>query len=163
GRDIAVRVAADGARVALLAKTEVPHPKIAGTLGETAQAVEEAGGVALPVPCDVRDPSAVEAAVATVVERFGGIDVLLNNPGATDLQCTARLPAKSFDKLLAINVKGPFHLVRSALPHLSRSENAHIVNVSPPLNLDPAWFADHVGHTVGKYAESMLTLGWAAE
>ena len=163
GRDIAVRVAADGARVALLAKTETPHPKIAGTLGETARAVEDAGGVALPVACDVRDPAAVEQAIARVVETFGGIDVVVNNAGAIELKNTAQLSAKSFDRLLAINVKGPYQLVHAALPHLSRSENAHIVNISPPLDLDPAWFAPHVGHTVGKYAESLLTLGWAAE
>lgn len=163
GRDMAVRVAADGARVALLAKTETPHPKIAGTLGETARAVEEAGGVALPVACDVRDPAAVDAAIAKVVEEFGGIDVVVHNAGAIDLKSTAALSPKSFDKLLAINTRGAFHVVHAALPHLSRSKNAHIVNVSPPLDLDPVWFADNVGHTVGKYAESLLTFGWAAE
>jgi NAD(P)-dependent dehydrogenase (short-subunit alcohol dehydrogenase family) len=163
GRDIAVRAAADGACVALLAKTEVRNPKIAGTLGETAAAVEEAGGRALPVACDVRDSSAVDRAIATVAETFGGIDVVVNNAGALDLRAPAKLPTASFDKLLAINVKGPYALVHAAIPHLIRSDNAHIVNVAPPLNLDPGWFASHVGHTVGKYAESLLTLGWAAE
>jgi citronellol/citronellal dehydrogenase len=163
GRDIAVRVAVDGACVALLAKTEVPNPKIAGTLGETAAAVEEAGGRALPVVCDIRDPSAVDRAVATVAETFGRIDVVVNNAGALDLRPTAQLPTSSFDKLLAINVRGPYAVVHAAVPHLLQSDNAHIVNVSPPLNLTPGWFAGHVGHTVGKYAESLLTLGWAAE
>jgi NAD(P)-dependent dehydrogenase (short-subunit alcohol dehydrogenase family) len=163
GRDIAIRAAADGARVALLAKTEVPNPKIPGTLGATAAAVEQAGGTALPVACDVRDASAVDRAITTVAEAFGGIDVVVNNAGALDLRSTGNLPTASFDKLLAINVKGPFAVVHAAIPHLGRSDNAHIVNISPPVNLDPRWFASHVGHTVGKYAESLLTLGWAAE
>ena len=163
GREVAVRVASEGARVALLAKTSAPNPKIAGTLDETAEAVEQAGGVALPVVCDVRDPAAVEAAITTVVETSGRIDVVVNNAGALDLKLTAALSTTSFERLLAINVRGPFAVVQAALPHLRRSDNAHVVNVSPPLNLDPGWFADHVGHTVGKYAESLLTLGWAAE
>ncbi len=163
GRDIAIRAGADGARVALLAKTNAPNPKIAGTLAETAEAVAEAGGQPLSVVCDVRDPESVTAAASTVAAEFGGIDIVVNNAGAIDLRRTPRLPAKSLDLLLAVNVKGPFALVQAAYEYLCRSENAHIVNISPPLNLEPAWVASHVGHTVGKYAESLLTLGWAAE
>ena len=163
GRDIAVRVAADGARVALLAKTAAPHPKITGTLAETAAAVDAAGGKAVQVACDIRDPAAVQSAVAAVAEAFGNIDVVVNNAGALDLRSTDKLPPRSFDKLLATNVSGPFAVVHAALPHLRRADNPHIVNVSPPLNLHASWFAAHVGHTVGKYAESLLTLGWAAE
>ncbi|MDT5360391.1 MAG: citronellol/citronellal dehydrogenase, partial [Mycobacterium sp.] len=163
GAAIAVRAAADGAAVALLAKTETPNPKIAGTLAETAAAVERAGGRALPVACDVRDAAAVASAIEAVAEVFGGIDVVINNAGALDLRPTASLPPKSLRKLLEINVEGPFAVVQAALPHLLRSDNAHIVNVSPPLLVAPGWVGAHVGHTVGKYAESLLTLGWAEE
>ncbi len=163
GREIAVRAAQDGARVGLLAKTDTPNPKIPGTLGETAEAVRAAGGEALAVACDVRDADAAAAAVADVADAFGGIDVVINNAGALDLRPTPKLPPKNFRRLLEINVEGPFAVVQAALPHLRRSDNAHIVNVSPPLNLAPSWVGAHVGHTVGKYAESLLTLGWAAE
>jgi citronellol/citronellal dehydrogenase len=163
GAAIAVRAAADGAAVALLAKTDTPNPKIAGTLAETAEAVEGAGGRALPVACDVRDAAAVASAIEAVAEAFGTIDVVINNAGALDLRATASLSPKSLRKLLAINVEGPFAVVQAALPYLRRSANAHVVNVSPPLSLDPRWVGAHVGHTVGKYAESLLTLGWAEE
>jgi citronellol/citronellal dehydrogenase len=163
GREIAVRAAADGAFVALLAKTQTPNPKIAGTLGETAEAVRAAGGQALPFACDVRDPDAVASTVADAADAFGGIDIVINNAGALDLRPTQNLPPKNFRRLLEINVAGPFAVVQAALPHLRNSDNPHIVNVSPPLNLHPRWVGAHVGHTVGKYAESLLTLGWAAE
>ena len=163
GAAIAVRAAADGAAVALLAKTETPNPKISGTLGEVAEAVQRAGGRALPVACDVRDAAAVALAIEQIADAFGGIDVVINNAGALDLRPTAKLPSKSLRKLLEINVEGPFAVVQAALPHLRRSGNAHVVNVSPPLNLEPRWVGAHVGHTVGKYAESLLTLGWAEE
>jgi citronellol/citronellal dehydrogenase len=163
GREIAVRAAADGAMVALLAKTDTPNPKIPGTLAETAEVVRAAGGRALPVVCDVRDADNVASAVATVAEEFGGIDVVVNNAGALDLRSTPKLPPRNFRRLLEINVEGPFAVVQAALPQLRGSDNAHIVNVSPPLNMAPSWVGAHVGHTVGKYAESLLTLGWAAE
>jgi NAD(P)-dependent dehydrogenase (short-subunit alcohol dehydrogenase family) len=163
GAAVAVRAAADGAAVALLAKTQTPNPKIAGTLAEVADAVEQAGGRALQLPCDVRDAAAVASAIASVAEEFGGIDVVINNAGALDLRPTAQLPPKNLRRLLEVNVEGPFAVVQAALPHLLRSDNAHVVNVSPPLNMDPRWVGAHVGHTVGKYAESLLTLGWAAE
>ncbi|MDT5337469.1 MAG: citronellol/citronellal dehydrogenase [Mycobacterium sp.] len=163
GAAIAVRAATDGAAVALLAKTETPNPKIAGTLGEVAEAVVRAGGRALPLVCDVRDAAAVASAIEAVAQKFGGIDVVVNNAGALDLRPTAKLPPKSLRKLFEINVEGPFAVVQAALPHLRRSDNAHVVNVSPPLNLDPRWVGAHVGHTVGKYAESLLVLGWAEE
>jgi citronellol/citronellal dehydrogenase len=163
GRQIAIRAAADGARVALLAKTDASHPKIAGSLRDTAEAVEKVGGQPLPVVCDVRDADATAAAVAATVEAFGGIDVVINNAGALDLRRTPDLPVRVFDRLWAINVRGPFALVQAAFDHLKRSANPHILTISPPLNLEPAWAGAHVGHTVGKYAESLLTLGWAAE
>ncbi len=163
GAAIAERAAEDGAAVALLAKTETPNPKIAGTLGETADAVRRAGGRALALACDVRDPAAVASAIEAVAAEFGGIDVVVNNAGALDLRPTGQLPPKSLRRLLEVNVEGPFALVQAALPHLRRSGNAHVVNVSPPLNMEPRWVGAHVGHTVGKYAESLLTLGWAEE
>jgi citronellol/citronellal dehydrogenase len=163
GREIAIRAGADGAKVALLAKTDTPNPKIAGTLQETADAVLAAGGEALAVVCDVRDPDSVAAAGVCVAEAFGRIDVVVNNAGALDLRGTPQLPLKNLDRLLAVNVAGSFALVQAAFPHLRQSDNAHIVNVSPPLNLAPEWIGAHVGHTVGKYAESLLTLGWSAE
>jgi citronellol/citronellal dehydrogenase len=163
GRAVAVRAAADGAMVALLAKTDTPNPKIPGTLAETADAVRAAGGRALPVVCDVRDADAVASAVATIAEEYGAIDIVINNAGALDLRSTQKLPPKNFRRLLAINVEGPFAVVQAALPHLRLSDNPHIVNVSPPLNMAPSWVGAHVGHTVGKYAESLLTVGWAVE
>lgn len=163
GRAIAVRAAADGAAVALLAKTDTPNAKLPGTLGESADAVREAGGRSLPVVCDVRDPEAIATAVAEVAEVFDGIDAVVNNAGALDLRPTSKLPPKNFRRLLEINVEGPFAVVHAALPYLRQSDNAHIVNISPPVNLEPRWVGAHVGHTVGKYAESLLTLGWAAE
>jgi NAD(P)-dependent dehydrogenase (short-subunit alcohol dehydrogenase family) len=163
GAAVAVRAAADGAAVALLAKTQAPNPRIAGTLAEVADAVEQAGGKALQLPCDVRDADAVASAIASVAEMFGGIDIVINNAGALDLRPTEKLPSKSLRRLLEVNVEGPFAVVRAALAHLRRSGNAHVVNVSPPLNMDPSWVGTHVGHTVGKYAESLLTLGWAQE
>ncbi|WP_192830249.1 SDR family oxidoreductase [Mycolicibacterium llatzerense] len=163
GREIAIRAGADGARVALLAKTATPHPKISGTLTETAQAVRAAGGQALSLVCDVRDAANVHNAVTEVVATFGAIDVIINNAGALDLRRTPQLPPRNFERLLATNVAGPFALVHAAYDHLRRSEAAHILNISPPLNLQPSWVGAHAGHTVGKYAESLLTLGWAAE
>jgi NAD(P)-dependent dehydrogenase (short-subunit alcohol dehydrogenase family) len=163
GAAIALRAAADGAAVALLAKTETPNPKIAGTLAETAESVQRGGGRALSLACDVRDAAAVASAIEVVAESFGAIDIVVNNAGALDLRPTPRLPPKSLRRLLEINVEGPFAVVQAALPHLRRSSNAHVVNVSPPLSLDPRWVGAHVGHTVGKYAESLLTLGWAEE
>jgi citronellol/citronellal dehydrogenase len=163
GREIAVRAASDGAAVVLLAKTQTPNPKIAGTLTQTAEAVRDAGGRALPLGVDVRDADAVASAIAAAAEAFGGIDVVVNNAGALDLRPTPKLPPKNFGRLLAVNAEGPFAVVHAALPYLRDSDNAHIVNVSPPLNLHPRWVGAHVGHMVGKYAESLLTLGWAAE
>jgi citronellol/citronellal dehydrogenase len=163
GAAIAIRAAEDGASVALLAKTATPHPKIAGTLADTAEAVASAGGQPLPLACDVRDAAAVASAIESVAEAFGGIDVVINNAGAIDLRPTGSLPPKSLRKLLEINVEGPFAVVQAALPYLRRSANAHIVNIAPPLSLNPRWVGAHVGHTVGKYAESLLTLGWADE
>ena len=112
---------------------------------------------------DVTDEAAAAAAVKTAIDAFGSLDVVINNAGALDLRSTQKLPPKNFRRLLEINVEGPFAVVQAALPHLRQSDNAHIVNVSPPLTMEPSWVGAHVGHTVGKYAESLLTLGWATE
>jgi citronellol/citronellal dehydrogenase len=163
GRQIALRAAADGAHLALIAKTLTPHPRIAGSLTQTAQAVRDAGGEALPLPCDIRDAEPVTDAIDRVVKEFGRIDIVVNNAGALDLRRTPQLPVAAFDRLWAVNVRGPFALVQAAYPHLRLADNPHILTISPPINLEPAWAAAHLGHTVGKYAESLLTLGWAAE
>lgn len=163
GREVAVRAARDGAKVALLARTDIPNPKIPGTLADTADAVRSAGGQPLALKCDVRDSAGVTAAVAATAGEFGGIDIVVNNAGALDLRPTTQLPLKSFQRLLAINVEGVFAVTQASYEHLCRSANPHILNISPPLNLHPSWLAPHVGHTVGKYAESLLTMGWAAE
>ncbi|WP_375487887.1 SDR family oxidoreductase [uncultured Mycobacterium sp.] len=163
GRQIALRAAADGAHLALIAKTHTPHPRIDGSLTQTAQAVRNAGGDALALPCDIRDADAVGDAISRVVEQFGRIDIVVNNAAALDLRRTPQLPVTAFDRLLAVNVRGPFALVQAAYKHLKLSDNPHILTISPPINLEPAWAAAHLGHTIGKYAESLLTLGWSAE
>ena len=149
--------------MALLAKTQTPNPKIAGTLAETAEAVRDAGGRALPLAVDVRDADAVASAIAAAAEEFGGIDVVVNNAGALDLRPPRSCRRRTSTACSVSTSKGPSRSCRRRVTYLRESDNAHIVNVSPPLNLDPRWVGAHVGHTVGKYAESLLTLGWAAE
>ncbi|MDI3330246.1 MAG: NAD(P)-dependent oxidoreductase [Micrococcus sp.] len=163
GLAIAVRAAQDGANVALLAKTEKPHPKLEGTVHTAAAAIEAAGGQALPIVGDVRDEGSVADAVDRTVERFGGIDVVVNNASAIDLSRTPDLPMKKYDLMQDINARGSFLLARTALPHLARSEAAHILTLSPPLNLNPQWAGRHLGYTIAKYGMSLVTLGLAEE
>lgn len=163
GLAIAKRAAQDGANVALLAKTDQPHPKLEGTVHTAAAAVREAGGEALAVVGDVRDGESVAGAVAKAVEAFGGIDVVVNNASAIDLRGVEDLPLKSFDLMQAIEVRGTFALVQAALPHLKASGRAHVLTLSPPLDLDPRWFANHLAYTLAKYGMSMTTLGFAEE
>ncbi|NYF96999.1 SDR family oxidoreductase [Janibacter cremeus] len=163
GLAIAVRAARDGANVALLAKTDQPHPTLEGTVHTAAEAIEAAGGTALPIVGDVRDEDSVRAAVASTVERFGGIDIVVNNASAIDLSKTADLPMKKYDLMQDINCRGSFLLAKAAQPHLIDSDHAHVLSLSPPINLAPHWAGGHLGYTIAKYGMSMVTLGLAQE
>jgi citronellol/citronellal dehydrogenase len=161
GESIAVKAAADGANVALLAKTAEPHPKLAGTLYTAAEAIEAAGGKALPIVGDVRDEASVTDAVAQTVEKFGGIDIVVNNASAIDLSDPESLSMKKYDLMQSINARGSFLLSRTAVPHLRKGSNPHVLTLSPPLTMDPKWFSQHLAYTMSKYGMSMVTLGMA--
>src|SRR5919199_4892331 len=163
GLAIALRAARDGANVALIAKSAEPQPKLPGTIYSAAEEIGEAGGHALPIVGDIRDEEAVDDAVERAVEEFGGIDVVLNNASAINLSGTEELEVKRYDLMQNINARGTFVVTKAGLPHLKRAANPHVLTLSPPLNLNPRWFADHVGYTISKYNMSMLTLGWAEE
>jgi citronellol/citronellal dehydrogenase len=167
GLAIALRAAADGANVAIVAKTSEPHPKLPGTVHSAAAQIEAAGGKALAIPCDIRDEQAVQAAVAATVERFGGIDILVNNASAIFLAGTAATPMKRFDLMFGVNVRGTYCCSQACLPHLLASaqagRNPHILNLSPPLNFEPRWFGPHVAYSMAKYGMSLCVLGMAEE
>jgi citronellol/citronellal dehydrogenase len=163
GLAIALKVAADGANVALLAKTAEPHPKLEGTIFTAAEQIEAAGGKALPIVGDVRDDAMVEGAVAQTVEAFGGIDIVLNNASAIDLSPTPDIRMKSYDLMQDINCRGTFLLSKTSIPHLREAENPHILTLSPPLNLNPRWAGANLAYTIAKYGMSTVTLGLAEE
>jgi citronellol/citronellal dehydrogenase len=163
GLAIAVALARAGARIALLAKTDQPHPKLPGTIHTAAEEIEAAGGEALPVVGDVRDEAQVDAFVAAAVERWGGVDVVVNNASAINLAPIADLPPKRYDLMLDINVRGTFLLTRAAMPHLRESDHAHVLTLSPPLSADPRWLRGHAAYTVSKMGMTMITLGVAAD
>jgi citronellol/citronellal dehydrogenase len=164
GEAIALRAARDGANIALLAKTTEPHPKLPGTIYTAAKAIEEAGGHALPIVGDVRDDEGVAAAVAQTVEQFGGLDIVVNNASAIDLTPTESVSMKRYDLMQDINARGSFLLAKTAIPHLKKSSNAHILTLSPPISLDPKWFeAGHLAYSIAKYSMSLVTVGLAAE
>ncbi|MGN0100844.1 MAG: SDR family oxidoreductase [Dietzia sp.] len=163
GLAIALRAARDGANVAMLAKTDQPHPTLEGTVHTAAAEVEEAGGRALAVVGDVRDEASVQQAVDTTVAEFGGIDIVVNNASAIDLSPTPDLAMKKYDLMQDINCRGSFLLAKTALPHLEKSRAAHILTLSPPLNLDPRWAGSFLGYTIAKYGMSLVTLGLAEE
>ena len=165
GHAIAMRAAADGANVVVCGKTTEPHPALPGTIFTAAQDVEEAGGQSLAVALDVRVESQVDAAVAMAVSCFGGIDILVNNASAISLTGTLETPMKRYDLMHEVNVRGTFMCSQKALPHLSKSSNPHILNISPPLHstISPRWFAPHVAYTMSKYGMSLCVLGMAAE
>jgi citronellol/citronellal dehydrogenase len=167
GLAIAERAALDGANVVLIAKTTEPNPKLPGTLYSAAEAVEAAGGQALPIQCDIRDEDAVVAAVAQAVKVFGGIDILVNNASAISLTPTAATPMKRFDLMFGVNVRGTFCCTQAALPHLIASaeqgRNPHVLNMSPPLSMREHWFKNHVAYSMAKYGMSECTLGHAGE
>jgi citronellol/citronellal dehydrogenase len=149
--------------VALIAKTAEPHPKLPGTIYTAAEEIEAAGGEALPIVGDIRDAEAVEAAVAQTVERFGGIDIVVNNASAINLAPMRDLPVKRFDLMQQINSRGTFVVTRAALPHLRESSHAHVLTLSPPLSADPRWLAGHSAYTLSKMGMTMITLGLAAD
>ena len=167
GLSIARRAAADGANLVLLAKTVDPNPKLPGTLASAAAEVEAAGGKALAVQTDIRDENAVAAAVQAAVERFGGIDILVNNASAISLTPTPMTPMKRFDLMFGVNVRGTYCCTQACLPELIKSaqagRNPHVLNMSPPLSMKPHWFKGHVAYTMAKYGMSECTLGHAAE
>ncbi|HEX9489372.1 MAG TPA: NAD(P)-dependent oxidoreductase [Stellaceae bacterium] len=163
GLAIALRAARDGANVVIAAKTTEPHPKLPGTIYSAAEEIERAGGKALPFQTDIRDEDQVMRAVEAAVERFGGIDILVNNASAISLTGTLETPMKRFDLMMGINLRGTYLCSRACLPHLKRAANPHILTLSPPLNLNPRWFGPHVAYTIAKYGMSMCVLGMAEE
>ncbi|PRQ01175.1 SDR family oxidoreductase [Enhygromyxa salina] len=163
GKAIALRAAKDGANVVIAAKTATPHPKLEGTIYTAAEEIEQAGGKALPLIVDVRDEDQIQAAVTQAVECFGGLDILINNASAIMLTGTLQTPLKRFDLMHQVNARGTFACSQACIPHLLKADNPHILNISPPLNLNPRWFQGHVAYTMAKYGMSMCVLGMAAE
>ena len=163
GLAIAKRAARDGAKVAIAAKTSEPHPKLEGTIHSAAKEIQDAGGIALPIVCDIRDEEQVARAVGLTVSMFGGIDICVNNASAISLTGTDATDMKRFDLMMGINTRGTFLVSKMCLPHLKRSKNPHIVMMSPPLDMHPRWFADHVAYSMAKYGMSLCVLGMAEE
>jgi citronellol/citronellal dehydrogenase len=163
GKAIALRLAKEGANIVVAAKSIEENSRLGGTIFSAAKEIEDAGGQALPLQCDIRFEEQVNAVVQRAVEKFGGIDILVNNASAISLTSTEHTEAKRFDLMHSINVRGTFLVTKACIPHLRRSSNAHILTLSPPLNLHPKWFANHVAYTITKYNMSMMTIGWATE
>ena len=167
GLAIALRAARDGASVAIAAKTSEPNPKLPGTIHSAAQEIRDAGGIALPIQCDLRDEDQIAAAVNQAAQEFGGIDILINNASAINLTPTEATPAKRFDLMFDVNVRGTFLTSQAAIPHLRESANAgrnpHILTLSPPLSMKAKWFEHHVAYTMAKYGMSMCVLGMSEE
>jgi len=167
GLAIALRAARDGASVAIAAKTAEPNPKLPGTIYSAAEEIKAAGGTALPIQCDLRDEAQIAAAVAQAAAEFGGIDILINNASAINLTRTEETPAKRFDLMFDVNVRGTFLTSQAAIPFLRDSaeagRNPHILNLSPPLSMKPKWFKNHVAYTMSKYGMSMCVLGMSEE
>lgn len=163
GEAIALRAAQDGANVVIAAKTTEPHPKLPGTIYTAAKAIEELGGKALPLVVDIRAEELVEEAVQKTIDTFGGIDILINNASAISLTDTLSTPMKKYDLMHMINIRGTFLCSQKCIPALVKSENPHILNISPPLNFEAHWFAPHVAYTMAKYGMSLCVLGMAEE
>jgi citronellol/citronellal dehydrogenase len=163
GLAIGLRAARDGANVVIAAKTTEAHPKLPGTIYTAAAAIEEAGGRALACAVDIRDEAQIHATVAQAVKTFGGIDILVNNASAISLTGTSDTPMKRFDLMHQINTRGTFACSQACLPYLKQALNPHILNLSPPLNMEAQWFAPHVAYTMAKYGMSLCVLGMAAE
>jgi len=163
GLAIALKAAADGANIAMLAKTDTPHPKLEGTVHTAAEAIRAAGGQALPIVGDVRDDDDITEAVLKTAGEFGGIDIVINNASVIDLSRSLELGAKKYDLMQDVNVRGTFMLSRAAIPQLKESANPHILSLSPPLNPTPKWLGAHTGYSLAKFGMTMVTLGLAAE
>lgn len=163
GKAIGLRCAQDGANVVIAAKTTEPHPKLPGTIFTAAEEMEEAGGQALPVKCDIRFEEEVQNVVDQAVEKFGGLDIVINNASAIQLTGTLQTKMKRWDLMHQVNARGTFLVSKLALPHLFDSDHPHILNISPPLNMQPHWFGNHVAYTMAKYGMSMCVLGMAEE
>lgn len=163
GKAIGLRLAREGANIGVLGKSDKPHPKLEGTVHTAAEEMRAAGGQALPLVCDVRDEASVAAAVAALAEEFGGIDVLVNNASAISLTPTEATTMKRYDLMQDVNTRGTFLVSRACLPYLRESDHAHVLTLSPPLDIKPKWFAGHVAYTISKFGMSMVTLGLAHE
>ena len=163
GKQIALKAATDGANVVIAAKTTQPHPKLEGTIYSAAEEIEAAGGRALPVVVDVREEQQVEDAVNQAVDKFGGIDILINNASAIQLTGTEATAIKRFDLMHEINYRGTFLTSQKCIPHLRKAENPHVLNLAPPINLNPRWFGLHLPYTMAKYGMSFCVLGMAEE
>ncbi len=163
GKAIALRLAKEGANIVVASKTTEAHPKLEGTIYSAAEEIRQAGGQALPLEVDVREEAMVEAAVAKAVETFGGIDILVNNASAISLTNTEMTPMKRYDLMHGVNVRGTYLCSKVCLPFLKKAQNPHILNLSPPLNMETRWFAGHVAYTMAKFGMSMCVLGMAEE
>jgi citronellol/citronellal dehydrogenase len=163
GKAIAERLAKEGCNIAIAAKTAEPHPKLEGTIYTAAKDIEALGVRCLPLQCDIRYEDQIEAAVKQTIDTFGGIDFLLNNASAINLTPIEHTEAKRFDLMHGIQVRGTFFMSKACIPYLKKATNAHILNLSPPLNLNPKWFAQHLAYTMSKYGMSMIVLGLAQE
>ena len=157
------RAAKDGANVAILAKTDSPNPKLPGTIHSACAEIEKAGGKGLPLKCDIRFEEQVSECIKKVVERFGGIDILINNASAINLVDTESVTMKSYDLMNQINGRGTFMVTKYCLPHLKKSSNGHVLNISPPLNMSARWFSSHTAYTTAKYGMSICVLGQSDE
>lgn len=163
GLAIALRAARDGANIAIAAKTESPHPKLAGTIYTAAEQIEAAGGRALPVACDVREEAQVKTAIDKCIERFGGLDIVVNNASAISLTPVADTDMRRFDLMHQINARGTFMVSKYAVPHLARADNPHILMIAPPLDMREKWFAPHTAYSIAKFGMSLVALGLAGE
>lgn len=163
GKAIGLRLAKEGANIVIASKSVEENPKLGGTIFSAAEEMEAAGGKALAVQCDIRFEDQVQNVIDKALEKFGGIDIIINNASAISLTGTEQTEPKRFDLMHDINVRGTFFVTKACIPHLKKSSNPHILTLSPPINLDPKWFEKHVAYTLTKYNMSMMTIGWAKE
>jgi citronellol/citronellal dehydrogenase len=163
GKEIGLRAARDGANIVIAAKSAEPHPKLEGTIHTAAAEIEAAGGSALALQVDIRDENQILAAVDQTMDRFGGIDICINNASAISMTGTMETPMKRFDLMFGVNVRGTFATTQACIPHLRKAENPHVLTLASPINMNPAWFKNHVAYTMAKYGMSMCVLGMAEE